>query len=201
MQGSPRTPLEGVVNGDVTVGVAPCDHVLAEALGEDRVAAIATIVQGDISALCVLAEGGGRFDGVSRPGLLSGARYASCGYPLEKAAIDAMILKVCIQLCLCPKLLLVAHRMRAALNLACYIVSHKLGTVLETPLATGHTDQSLNNGCAHGQFRMLYVRPQDGGTAGVQEVCPQLRTETETLLIEGCVDCAWLYRPWEVVRS
>jgi hypothetical protein len=107
--------------------------VLTEVLGEDRIVAIATLVQNDISALCV-ASSSSTFTAANRPGKLAGARYGSCGYPLERAAINAMILK-------------------------------------------------------------------DGGSAGVVEVCPQLRTQTEMNLIEGHVDCAWLYRPWEVLRA
>ena len=103
--------------------------VLAEALGEGRVVALATALQSDISALCAKSD-----TAYERPRHLSGARYGSCGYPLEVAAINSMIF-------------------------------------------------------------------QDGGSRGVEEVCPPMRTQTEELLIEGHVDCAWLYRPWEVLRA
>jgi ABC-type nitrate/sulfonate/bicarbonate transport system substrate-binding protein len=145
-EGAPDTPLEGVVGPyGISLGVAPCDDVLAEAMGLDRVVAIATLLQRDISALCVVVPSSSASThdassadacrpAASRPGLLAGARYASCGYPLEKAAIDAMVIG-------------------------------------------------------------------DGGGAGVLQVCPPMRTETEMLLIEGHVDCAWMYRPWEVLRA
>jgi ABC-type nitrate/sulfonate/bicarbonate transport system substrate-binding protein len=35
-EGAPSTPLQGVVSGDITFGVTPCDDLLSEHLGEDR---------------------------------------------------------------------------------------------------------------------------------------------------------------------
>lgn len=41
----------------------------------------------------------------------------------------------------------------------------------------------------------------DGGKRGVVEVCPPVRPETETLLLDDKVDCVWMYRTWEVLRA
>jgi putative hydroxymethylpyrimidine transport system substrate-binding protein len=35
-EGAPATPLQGVVEGDITFGITPCDDILSEHLGEDR---------------------------------------------------------------------------------------------------------------------------------------------------------------------
>ena len=42
----------------------------------------------------------------------------------------------------------------------------------------------------------------DGGSGGggVREVCPPLRTSTESMLRDGSCDAAWQYLPWEVLR-
>lgn len=127
---APATPLDGVVAGSVDIGVAPCDQVLAEHLGRRRVECVAALVHADISAVCVL-------DGspIQRAGDLLGARYGSCGYPLELEALAGMI------------------------------------------------------------------EADGGGAGGVAEVCPPARPDTEGLLLEGSVDCAWMYRPWEVLRA
>jgi hypothetical protein len=83
----------------------------------------------DISAVCVLDS-----SAITTPKMLAGAKYGSCGYPLEVACINSMI--------------------RA-----------------------------------------------DGGEGKVQEVCPTSRVDTEILLLKAEVDCAWMYRTWEVLRA
>jgi len=94
-----------------------------------RVACIATLVHTDISAVCVLES-----SPITSPKMLAGAKYGSCGYPLEVACINSMI-------------------------------------------------------------------REDGGEGRVQEVCPTMRVDTELLLLKGEVDCAWMYRTWEVLRA
>ena len=126
---APDTPLDGVVSGCMDVGIAPCDQVLAESCGLDRVACVAALTATDISAICVNND-----SLIVRPKDLAGQRFGSCGYPLERACLEAM--------------------------------------------------------CA-----------ADGGAGGVLEVCPPERSQTEDLLLQGHVDCAWLYRSWEVLRA
>lgn len=126
---APATPLDGVVDGSVDAGIAPCDQVLSEYLGLDRVSCVAALTAADISAVCVQGE-----SSASRPRDLSGLRYGSCGYPLELACLRSMIEK-------------------------------------------------------------------DGGSGDVVEVCPRERPQTEELLLQGHVDCAWMYRSWEVLRA
>jgi len=45
-QGAPTTPLEGVANKeyDITFGLVPCDDLLAEAVGQNRVVCVCVCV-------------------------------------------------------------------------------------------------------------------------------------------------------------
>jgi ABC-type nitrate/sulfonate/bicarbonate transport system substrate-binding protein len=51
---APPTPLDGLIDGKVDVAICPCDHVLKEHMGQDRVICVATLTAVDISAVCVL---------------------------------------------------------------------------------------------------------------------------------------------------
>lgn len=51
---APATPLDGLLDGTIDVAISPCDHVLKEHMGQDRVVCIATLSDVDISAVCVL---------------------------------------------------------------------------------------------------------------------------------------------------
>jgi len=127
--GAPVSPLDGVVSGSVDAGIAPCDQVLSEAYGADRVKCVAALTATDISAVCVRSD-----SPIRRLRDLAGSRYGSCAYPLELACLRSMI-------------------------------------------------------------------EADGGEGGVVEVCPPSRPQTEELLLQGHVDCAWMYRPWEILRA
>ena len=83
---APATPLHGVVDGSVTIGVAPCDQVFSEHHGEGRVECVAALIDSDISAICVPED-----SPIRRPRDLAGSRYGSCAYPLELACLSSMI--------------------------------------------------------------------------------------------------------------
>lgn len=70
--------LQGVLDGVVQFGIVPCDEILVEHLAEDRALCVATICHTDISAVAVLET-----SAISSPEMLVGAKYGSCGYPLE----------------------------------------------------------------------------------------------------------------------
>lgn len=92
---APATPAAGLVSGACDFGVVPCDDVLARACaaaaaggGGPRppVVAIATLLCADVSAVAVRAD-----SPVARPLDLDGRTLASCGYPLELAAVRALV--------------------------------------------------------------------------------------------------------------
>lgn len=83
---APPTPLDGVVAGTLTFGLAPCDQILQEKVLQDRIHAVAALHDQDISAVCVLEE-----SSIHTPANLSNKKYGSCGYAYEVACINGMI--------------------------------------------------------------------------------------------------------------
>lgn len=55
---APATPMDGLLQGTIEIAVSPCDHVLKEHMGQDRVVCVATLTDVDISAVCVLESSG-----------------------------------------------------------------------------------------------------------------------------------------------
>lgn len=77
-------PGAGLLSGELHAGLCPCDQLVSPDF-RNSLLAVAVLIAQDISAV-VVREGS-----IGRPRELAGRRYASCGYPLEAATLNALI--------------------------------------------------------------------------------------------------------------